>query len=73
MGEAVSAIGENYQPVHVEQQLDDDEGDYDYDVNNNDSPSRSSNSWVLFLCFWMLGLLNNSSYVIMIACAVSHD
>lgn len=73
MAEAVSATGENYQPVHVEQQqLEDDDDDYDYDVNN-DSPSRSSNSWVLFLCFWMLGLLNNSSYVIMIACAVSHD
>jgi battenin len=49
----------HYEPIHIEQQLD---------VTVASSCSNQHNL-ALFRAFWMLGLLNNASYVIMIACA----
>lgn len=69
--EATSATNEIYQPVDQDQPtvetLVEDEIPGDEFLSQ---PSLSSSrSRVNLVCFWLLGLFNNSSYVIMIACA----
>jgi battenin len=41
------------------------------DDKDEEEPPDDEDDWKLFFSFWMLGLLNNSSYVIMLACAKS--
>lgn len=38
---------------------------------SNNSTPENKGGWKLLTCFWMLGLFNNASYVIMLACAKS--
>eukprot|EP00980_Cylindrotheca_fusiformis_P021207 scaffold8150_cov118-Cylindrotheca_fusiformis.AAC.16 len=55
---AISASSKNYQPLATETE-----------VLCENTPTTDASPWHLLVCFWLLGLLNNSSYVIMIACA----
>jgi hypothetical protein len=65
----ISRDGRNvrYEPVSMDRRGSTVGEDDDYD--DASSPSHPSNDWKVFLSFWMLGLLNNASYVIMIAAA----
>jgi battenin len=59
---ALPASPETYQRVATEADIAGDENDIL-------TPPTVSSSRYLHACFWFLGLLNNASYVIMIACA----
>ena len=61
-----------YQPVAMELPFDDSasqEADPLPDDDDDDDDSEKATLTRLVACFWILGLLNNSSYVIIIACA----
>jgi len=67
----------HYEPVSIESRPDSEEGeDALLPPSSSSSPSSYSSSfcgddWRIFAPFWILGLLNNASYVIMLAAAKS--
>jgi battenin len=67
----LSSSIKKYQPVSNDVGLEDanDENDISLSPIGSSTAPKSVSHWDFFLCFWVLGLFNNSSYVIMIACA----